>query len=105
MSALELKNQLADLQAEKALATVEGLDGSVAYMADLEDEIGLSRHLYVCAAVTEIATLRAELSGPQEGGEADVPALLDSYRRRAHRHRCSGHTRCSGPPQDGYRWA
>ena len=67
MSALIIRSQLADLQAEKALATVEGLDASVAYMADLEDEIGLWRDLYVCAAVTEIATLRAELSGPQEG--------------------------------------
>lgn len=67
MSALILRSQLVDLQAEKALATVEGLDASVAYMADLEDEIGLWRDLYVCAAVTEIATLRAELSGPQEG--------------------------------------
>jgi len=36
-------------------------------MADLNQEIEFCRHLYVCAAVTEIATLRAELSGPQEG--------------------------------------
>ena len=52
---------------QRALATGEGLDGSVAYMADLNQEIEICRHLYVCAAVTEIARLRAELSGPQEG--------------------------------------
>jgi len=34
MSALILRSQLVDLQAEKALATLEGLDGSVAYMAE-----------------------------------------------------------------------
>jgi len=38
MSALILRSQLVDLQAERALATVEGLDASVAYMADLEEE-------------------------------------------------------------------
>jgi hypothetical protein len=67
VSALILRSQLVDLQAERAPATGEGLDGSVAYMADLNQEIEFCRHLYVCAAVTEIATLRAELSGPQEG--------------------------------------
>jgi hypothetical protein len=36
-------------------------------MADLEEEIDYRRRLYVAAAVTEIATLRAELSGPQVG--------------------------------------
>jgi hypothetical protein len=36
-----------------------------AYMDDLEEELELSRKLYVTAAVTEIATLRAELFGAQ----------------------------------------
>jgi hypothetical protein len=36
-------------------------------MADLEDEIAAARSAYVGAAVTEIASLRAELSGPQLG--------------------------------------
>jgi len=36
-------------------------------MADLRDEIAAASHAYVGAAVTEIATLRAQLSGPQVG--------------------------------------
>ena len=38
-----------------------------AYMADLDGEIEATASAYVGAAVTEIATLRAELSGPQIG--------------------------------------
>jgi hypothetical protein len=38
-----------------------------AYMADLEEEIATLRNVYVGAAVTEIASLRGELFGPQEG--------------------------------------
>jgi hypothetical protein len=36
-------------------------------MDDLEDEIAHTRDAYVGAAVTEIAILRAELSGRLEG--------------------------------------
>jgi hypothetical protein len=36
-------------------------------MTDLDDEIALTRQAYVEAAVTEIATLRAELFGRQCG--------------------------------------
>jgi hypothetical protein len=36
-------------------------------MADLEDELVYRTQLYVAAAVTEIATLRAELDGPRYG--------------------------------------
>jgi hypothetical protein len=38
-----------------------------AYMTDLDDEIEATTCAYVGAAVTENATLRAELSGPQVG--------------------------------------
>jgi hypothetical protein len=38
-------------------------------MADLDGEIEATTHAYVQAAVTEIGTLRAELSGPQVGCE------------------------------------
>ena len=65
MSAIEMQDHLNQLHAERALALMEGLNS--AYMADLEDEITVTRHAYVGAAVTEIATLRAELSGPQVG--------------------------------------
>ena len=36
-------------------------------MADLHEEIEVTRHAYVAAAVTEIAVLRAELSAPLHG--------------------------------------
>jgi hypothetical protein len=36
-------------------------------MTDLDHEIAAASSAYVGAAVTEIATLRAELSGPQIG--------------------------------------
>lgn len=67
MSAIEMQGHLQQLQAERALALIEGLEDSAAYMADLDGEIAAIRRAYVVAAVTEIATLRAELSGPQLG--------------------------------------
>jgi hypothetical protein len=67
MSAIEMHDHLQQLHAERALALIEGLEGNAAYMADLEDEIAATRFAYVGAAVTEIASLRAELSGPQHG--------------------------------------
>jgi hypothetical protein len=67
MSAIEIQDHLQQLQAERALALIEGLEDNVAYLADLEDEIAAARSAYVGAAVTEIASLRAELSGPQLG--------------------------------------
>jgi hypothetical protein len=67
LSALELRSHVTQLEAERALALNEGLGGVRAYMADLDEELEHRRHLYVAAAVTEIATLRAELFGPQLG--------------------------------------
>jgi hypothetical protein len=67
MSATEMHDHLQQLHAERALALIEGLEGNAAYMADLDDEIAATRFAYVGAAVTEIASLRAELSGPQVG--------------------------------------
>jgi len=63
MSAIEMHTHLQQLEAERALALIEGLGNSAAYMADLDDEIAATRYAYVAAAVTEIAVLRAELSG------------------------------------------
>ncbi len=62
-----LAEQLRLLYAERALAAVEGLVADRAYMADLDEEIALARQAYVGTAVTEIATLRAELAGPLLG--------------------------------------
>jgi hypothetical protein len=67
MSAIEMQDHLQQLNAERALALIEGLNSNSAYMADLDEEIAATRGAYVGAAVTEIATLRAELSGPQLG--------------------------------------
>ncbi len=67
MSAIEMQSQLQELQIERALASLEGLADQASYMADLDQEIAATRFAYVGAAVTEIATLRAQLSGPQVG--------------------------------------
>jgi hypothetical protein len=67
MFATEMHTHLQGLQAERALASIEGLASNSAYLADLDQEIAATRSAYVGAAVTEIATLRAQLSGPQVG--------------------------------------
>jgi hypothetical protein len=67
MFAIEMHTQLQELQVERALASLEGLTDNDAYLADLDQEIAVARHAYVGAAVTEIATLQARLSGPQVG--------------------------------------
>ena len=67
MFAIEMQSHLQQLHAERALALIEGLGSCSSYMVDLDEEIAATRHAYVGAAVTEIATLRAELSGRQEG--------------------------------------
>jgi hypothetical protein len=61
----DLHARLELLYLERALAAVEGLAADSHYMADLDDEIIATRHAY--AAITEIATFRAQLSGPLHG--------------------------------------
>ena len=63
MSATDVRSQLQELHAERALASLEGLAENARYMADLEHEIESARRAYVGAAVTEIALLRGDLSG------------------------------------------
>ena len=67
MTAIHMHNQLQELHAERALASLEGLALQDSYMADLDEEIAAVRSAFVGAAVTEIATLRALLSGHQVG--------------------------------------
>jgi hypothetical protein len=67
MSAIELQEHLHRLEAERAAASLEGLASDPAYMADLDEEIGDATAAYLGAAVTEIASLHAELWGPQRG--------------------------------------
>jgi hypothetical protein len=67
MTALAARLELQRLQVERLDATDAGLGENAIYMADLETEIEASRVAYVALAVTEIATLRAELASPQVG--------------------------------------
>jgi hypothetical protein len=52
--------------AERAAASLAGLDHGP-YLADLTSEIEAAHNAFVGAAVTEIASFRAQLSGPQIG--------------------------------------
>jgi hypothetical protein len=67
MSALELRTHLLELRAERALAEETGVASIRSYMADLERDIARSQAAYVGAAVTEIASFRAQISGRQTG--------------------------------------
>jgi hypothetical protein len=66
-TAIKLQGRLTQLDAERALALRSGLAEVDAYMADLYEEIETTRRLYVMSAVLEIASLRAELFGAQNG--------------------------------------
>jgi hypothetical protein len=67
MTATDARIQLQRLQAERLDAVEAGLGENALYMDDLHNDIAASRALYIGLAVTEIATLRAQLSGPQVG--------------------------------------
>ena len=60
-------SHLDTLAEERAAAMAWGADAIPAYLDDLEREIEDYRGAYIGAAVTEIATFRAQLSGPQVG--------------------------------------
>ena len=64
MTAADARSHLVRLEAERALARMKGLGEVQAFMADLEDEIDEWRHRYIATALTEFATLRAEMSAP-----------------------------------------
>jgi hypothetical protein len=62
LTAAEVRGHLIELETERALAVDTGVAEIGAYLTDLDDEIEYCRRLFVFHAVTEIATLRAELS-------------------------------------------
>lgn len=66
-AAMDALTKLRRLEAERLDAVEAGLGGNALYMTDLETDIEASRAVYVGLAVTEIATLRAQLGGPQVG--------------------------------------
>jgi len=65
--AAEIQEALRLLYVERALAQINGLDLNREYMAELERDIVTHRHAYTGAALTEIATLRGQLSGQLAG--------------------------------------
>jgi hypothetical protein len=67
MTTTELRTHLLTLTAERAAASLAGLDQVGPYPDELLAEIEAARHAFVGAAITEIATFRARLSGPQMG--------------------------------------
>ncbi len=67
LSAVEVLHRLGDLRFERALAAPAGLLDDDAYITELDGDIAASEQLYVGLAVTEIATLRAELTAPLVG--------------------------------------
>jgi hypothetical protein len=67
MTTIELRTHLMELEAERAVAIAAGVATLELYMNDLEQEISTTREAYVASVVTEIASFRSELSGPQVG--------------------------------------
>ena len=63
----ELRERIALLASERAMASLSGLDNDPAYMADLQADIVAASATYVGVAVTEIASLRGQLSGRIHG--------------------------------------
>jgi hypothetical protein len=60
-------HHLEELAAERACASLCGLDTDAAYMAELDEEIAETRAAYVGYAVTEIAVLRSSFDGTLQG--------------------------------------
>jgi hypothetical protein len=67
MTATDARTAILRLVAERADAIDAGLRDNALYMVDLDGEIEQLAAAYVGLAVTEIATLRAELDGPLVG--------------------------------------
>jgi hypothetical protein len=66
-TAADLKSRLQMLEGERALAQDVGLAGNELYMEHLLDDLLATRSAYVGLAVTELATLRGELGGRNQG--------------------------------------
>jgi hypothetical protein len=67
MTSSDARSRLQRLQAERLDAVDAGLDRNTLYMVSLEHDIEASRSVYIGLAVTEVATLRGQLGGPQLG--------------------------------------
>jgi hypothetical protein len=67
MTALEARCRLSSLLAERRNSIAAGLGSNDFYMTALHDDIVAARAAYLGLALTELATLRAELGGSQNG--------------------------------------
>jgi hypothetical protein len=67
MTANDVRMHLGRLVAERLDAIDAGLGDNAAYMSEIEHDLNAARGAYVGLAVTEIATLRSQLWGPQVG--------------------------------------
>lgn len=67
MTAYDVRLHLGRLAAERLDAIEAGLGDNPLYMRDLEEDLSAARASYLGLVVTEIATLRGELFGPQTG--------------------------------------
>lgn len=67
MTAHDVRLQLGRLAAERLDAIEAGLGGNAVYMRELNEDLNAARAFYVGLAVTEIATLRAQLWGSEQG--------------------------------------
>jgi len=67
MTAVDIRAHLVGLTAERLDAVEAGLAQNETYMSDLESAISRTLEAYTTVAVTEIATLRGQLFGIQEG--------------------------------------
>ena len=67
MNAHELRMHLGRLMAERLDATEAGLAANAVYMSELDEDLLAAREAFVGMAVTEIASLRAQLWGRQSG--------------------------------------
>lgn len=67
ITAVEARVHVRELEDERAAAIASDAIGIDAYRHDLDAEIEIWRRYFVTTAVTEIATLRAELDGANAG--------------------------------------
>jgi hypothetical protein len=65
MSAIEYRRLLDSLVAERRTVVCSGDDGQ--YLSALDEDVAAYRDFYIGAAVTEIATLRAQVGGADQG--------------------------------------
>ncbi len=63
----ELRLRLAQLAEERILAREWGLANDALYVEDLDLEVNATREAYAGAVITQLALLRAELDGPNQG--------------------------------------